>query len=881
MTFISYAQNFEDVLLWRALKDVGAGFYIDLGAWDPDLHSVTRAFSQRGWRGINIEPMAEQLARLRQHRPLDVNLGVAVGAAPRTATFYEVTGTGLSTLDADLAGRHAAAGLTVNSRQVEIATLADICRRHAPPVIHFLKLDIEGAERDALAGADLVHFRPWIIVVEATVPNSPEENHGEWEELLLQAAYRHAWFDGLNRFYVALEHYDRLAPRLALPPNVFDGFVRVADIAPSPPPSALPLATTPLSLTPEDRIALARQCRDCDDVPKVPGAGQVQSEPDGTRVQIMHNGLKVLADGYYGAWMTRLITLCQGHHEPQEERLFHQLVTILPADAAMLELGGFWAYYTAWFLHGAPGRRAVVLEPDPSHRAVGERNLALNGLRADFMSGFAGAEPAPPSLFSTEVSGTLLLPRFSVPEIMAMQGLQALTILHCDTQGAELSVLTGCRELFLAGKIRWAFVSTHVHHISGDPLTHRHCLDLLRGCGAVIEAEHNPYESFSGDGLIVARFGAAPAGWRPVRISVARQGEALFREPVFDLADALASFRADGDLARHMVTAAFETLLFRSIDAGDLTHFADMLRRTGDVAAFLRAVLQSPEFATKRHLFTSAFLGGTAADKPLPRIPADSPVATSGLHLVLRQDGALGRKGDTLLVPNDKVILPVVLATGGWNAHHLAFLSDHLDMARRYTLLDIGANVGLFSRQVLHRFANIAQCHCLEPDPANYVALRFNMASMLDGAVQTHPVGLGDADGDAAFHRDLENCGNYSLHDDAMRDRPFTTTSVAVRAARPWLDRHLPGEAPILWKSDTQGNDETIVAACPWPIWRRVDVAVVELWRIRRGPTPPGFLEKVADMPNRRIAGAPVSVDDVAAYIAGDDWTHEDLFLWR
>ena len=41
MSFISHAQNFEDVMLWRALKHIEHGFYVDVGANDPDVHSVT------------------------------------------------------------------------------------------------------------------------------------------------------------------------------------------------------------------------------------------------------------------------------------------------------------------------------------------------------------------------------------------------------------------------------------------------------------------------------------------------------------------------------------------------------------------------------------------------------------------------------------------------------------------------------------------------------------------------------------------------------------------------------------------------------------------------------------------------------------------------
>jgi hypothetical protein len=56
MPFISYGQNSEDVVLWRALRDIGTGFYVDVGAGDPKEDSVTHAFYERGWSGINIEP---------------------------------------------------------------------------------------------------------------------------------------------------------------------------------------------------------------------------------------------------------------------------------------------------------------------------------------------------------------------------------------------------------------------------------------------------------------------------------------------------------------------------------------------------------------------------------------------------------------------------------------------------------------------------------------------------------------------------------------------------------------------------------------------------------------------------------------------------------
>ena len=54
MSIVSYAQNFEDVMLWRALGKVENGFYIDIGAQHPVIDSVSKAFYDNGWRGIHV-----------------------------------------------------------------------------------------------------------------------------------------------------------------------------------------------------------------------------------------------------------------------------------------------------------------------------------------------------------------------------------------------------------------------------------------------------------------------------------------------------------------------------------------------------------------------------------------------------------------------------------------------------------------------------------------------------------------------------------------------------------------------------------------------------------------------------------------------------------
>lgn len=229
MTFISYAQNFEDVMLLRALGHVEKGFYIDVGANDPSVESVTKAFYERGWNGINIEPLNAHFADLQRERSRDINLRCAAGPSMGEIEIWECDVRGWASVDKVAIEKHTAMGNIGRYDKVQMATLADICEQNAPHEIQFLKIDVEGFERSVLEGMDFQRFRPWIVVVEATRPNSTEEVHHQWEDLLLAADYVFVYADGLNRFYLAREH-EELAVAFKYPPNVFDDFVSAGQI---------------------------------------------------------------------------------------------------------------------------------------------------------------------------------------------------------------------------------------------------------------------------------------------------------------------------------------------------------------------------------------------------------------------------------------------------------------------------------------------------------------------------------------------------------------------------------------------------------------------------------------------------------------------------
>lgn len=213
-------------MLWRALRHVECGYYVDVGACSPDNDSVTRAFYERGWTGINIEPNPMFNAKLNERRPLDKNLRAAVGDREAVVQMNFLGNPGLSTLDDTIAEEHKRAGWGLERQEVEMTTLAAIWQKYVPAgqEVHFLKIDVEGFEEKALRGSNWSSCRPWIVVVEATLPMSKVESHETWEPILLAANYSFAYADGLNRFYVANEHSELLAA-FKYPPNVFDDFM--------------------------------------------------------------------------------------------------------------------------------------------------------------------------------------------------------------------------------------------------------------------------------------------------------------------------------------------------------------------------------------------------------------------------------------------------------------------------------------------------------------------------------------------------------------------------------------------------------------------------------------------------------------------------------
>lgn len=203
---VYYSQFYEDYILGYVFKDYEHGFYVDVGANDPDDSSVTKYFYLAGWRGINIEPIPELVEKLNKSRPEDTNKGVAISDRPGELPFYKGSdkASGLSTLSPKIAASHRANGFEFTKIMIPVTTLNAVLDEHAKDKseITFLNVDVEGFEKQVLSSIDFKRYHPRVIMAESTAPLTEVATHQRWESILIDNGYIFAMDDGLNRYYV-------------------------------------------------------------------------------------------------------------------------------------------------------------------------------------------------------------------------------------------------------------------------------------------------------------------------------------------------------------------------------------------------------------------------------------------------------------------------------------------------------------------------------------------------------------------------------------------------------------------------------------------------------------------------------------------------------
>jgi len=192
----------EQALLRSYFACVPCGFFVEVGANDPEHNSQTWNLEQRGWTGVLVEPLPELACKLRERRLSKVY--EAACSSPANAG---------KTLPLRLAGPHSSiepdyfvAGTRSSGElMVQVRTLDEILvDAHAPQPVDFLSIDVEGHAVEVLAGIDLKRWRPRLILVEDHATDLRIHN------ALTAQGYRWVRRSGINGWYVPDESPEQI-----------------------------------------------------------------------------------------------------------------------------------------------------------------------------------------------------------------------------------------------------------------------------------------------------------------------------------------------------------------------------------------------------------------------------------------------------------------------------------------------------------------------------------------------------------------------------------------------------------------------------------------------------------------------------------------------
>ncbi len=164
----SYSQNGEDMLLKaimsQSLPKDFRGFYVDIGAHHPFRFSNTAYFYEQGWQGINIEPTPEAINLFAEHRKMDINLNIGIGAQQETRTLYQFSDSSLNSFDKNSHENNKVVGTV----EVQILPLVKVLDEYLPvgTTINFMSIDIAGLSTGLLESNDWDKHKPQFLLIE-------------------------------------------------------------------------------------------------------------------------------------------------------------------------------------------------------------------------------------------------------------------------------------------------------------------------------------------------------------------------------------------------------------------------------------------------------------------------------------------------------------------------------------------------------------------------------------------------------------------------------------------------------------------------------------------------------------------------------------------
>jgi FkbM family methyltransferase len=283
-------------------------------------------------------------------------------------------------------------------------------------------------------------------------------------------------------------------------------------------------------------------------------------------------------------------------------------------------------------------------------------------------------------------------------------------------------------------------------------------------------------------------------------------------------------------------------------------------------------------FVTQRILRTETFKYALATETLQSESHAASAVA---VVCRLREDCPLGALDDELFLPLDVLQLSLVQARGEIDMDNVRAFADKIRIYGPGSLIDVGANCGLFTSQMMKNWPDLIHgAICIEPHPTNFSCLERNLARATN--VRKFKIALGRNSGLFPFYEDRINAGNYSLLKDSVASTNVRETLTEVKQVSEFFSDAQLEPGLLYWKSDTQGYDQLIVSLTPDEVWRRVNVALIELRPIQDvQDVIESFIDKIRPFELEILGAGRTTIEGVRQFLGTGVGSQEELLAWR
>lgn len=236
-----------------------------------------------------------------------------------------------------------------------------------------------------------------------------------------------------------------------------------------------------------------------------------------------------------------------------------------------------------------------------------------------------------------------------------------------------------------------------------------------------------------------------------------------------------------------------------------------------------------------------------------------SKFTIESLNLKIKSDSHIGKKDEKLVLPLDEIVTPRIFTDGKWDFYIIEFIKKNIKSKNNY-FIDIGANIGLISKQLQNLKLNIKKYFCFEPELSNFKILKKNL---LNKNTQFFNFGLGTINKKTKIFISDTNKSDNSFYFNEFKNR---SSYVYLKNSNKVLTKIIKKNKikNIIYKSDTQGMDEEIFLSLNQNILDKIYLLVIEISNF-------DFLYKNQDLFLRKLQGFQKIFTDSGSRVSLED----------